>query len=206
VARPDFARPDVDAVLVAETTVEAADVLARLEKDSWPAGLISFNALASTDGEASLVYTQWTEGGADPGFVRRISGGDPVEYRLYRSGNRDDSVVPGCVVVVSVEFAGADAQRQKRWVDTVFGALASEDKPAPGGISGHFHVSTDGTRVLNYAEWTDEQSHRDALARSGQGTVGASDEWRKVLEFPGVRGSGFRRYQVVRGLSAKAPA
>lgn len=201
VARPDFARTDVDAVLVAETTVGAADVLARLEKEPWPAGLISFNTLASTDGEASLVYTQWAEGAADPGLVRRVSGGDPVEYRLYRSGIRENSPVPGCIVVVSVEFDGADAQRLRRWVDTVFGALASEDKPAAGGISGHFHVSTDGTRVLNYAEWTDEQSHRDALARSGQGTVGVSDEWRKVQEVPGVRGSGFRRYQMVRSLS-----
>ncbi|MGW7532555.1 hypothetical protein [Amycolatopsis sp. NPDC054798] len=201
VARPDFARTDVDAVLVVETTVEAAEVLARFKKEPWPAGLISFNSLASTADEASLVYTQWTDGTADPGFVRRVSGGDPVEYRLYRSGNRENSAIPGCVVVVSVEFDGADAQRQRRWVDTVFGALSSEDKPAPGGISGHFHVSTDGTRVLNYAEWTDEQSHRDALARSGRGTVGVSDEWRKVQEFPGVRGSGFRRYRMVRSLS-----
>ncbi len=50
VARPDFVRTDVDAVLVAETTVEAAEVLARLEKEPWPAGLISFNTLASTEG------------------------------------------------------------------------------------------------------------------------------------------------------------
>lgn len=210
VAWPDFARTDVDAVLVAETTAEAAEVLARLGKEPWPAGLISFNVLASTADEASLVYTQWADGTVDPGFVRRVSGGDPVEYRLYRSGNRENSAIPGCVVVVSVEFDGADAQRQRRWVDTVFGALASEDKPAPGGISGHFHVSTDGTRVLNYAEWTDEQSHRDALARSGRGTVGVSGEWRKVQEFPGVRGSGFRRYRMVRslslGLSVNEPA
>ncbi|WP_275292614.1 antibiotic biosynthesis monooxygenase [Amycolatopsis sp. La24] len=210
VARPDFVRTDVDAVLVAETTVEAAEVLARLEKEPWPAGLISFNTLASTVGEGTLVYTQWAEGAADPGLVQRVSGSDPVEYRLYRSGNRDNATVPGCIVVVSVEFDGADAQRQRRWVDTVFGALASEEKPAPGGLSGHFHVSIDGTRVLNYAEWADEQSHRDALARSDRGTVGVSDEWQKVQEFPGVRGGGFRRYRMVRslslGLSAKEPA
>ncbi|UKD53283.1 antibiotic biosynthesis monooxygenase [Amycolatopsis sp. FU40] len=206
--RPDFARTDFAAALVAETTVEAAEVLARLEKEPWPAGLISFHVLASTEGEASLVYTQWAENAADPGFVRGVSGGDPMEYRLYRSGNRDNTTVPGCIVVVSVEFDDADAQRQRRWVDTVFGALAGEETLAPGGISGHFHVSADGTRVLNYAEWTDEQSHRDALARSGRGTVGVSDGWQKVQDFPGVRGSGFRRYRMVRslGLSAKESA
>ncbi|WP_037367487.1 antibiotic biosynthesis monooxygenase [Amycolatopsis orientalis] len=201
VNRPDFARTDVGAVLIADTTVEATEVFARLEKESWPAGLISFHALAGTEGEASLVYTQWAEGAVDPGLVRRVTDADPVEYRLYRSGNRESTTVPGCIVVVSVEFDGADAQRQRRWVDTVFDALASEEKPAPGGLSGHFHVSTDGMRVLNYAEWTDEQSHRDALARSGRGTVGVSDEWRKVQEFPGVRGSGFRRYRMLRSLS-----
>jgi hypothetical protein len=24
----------------------------------------------------------------------------------------------------------------------------------------HLHASTDGTRVINYAEWTDEEAHR----------------------------------------------
>ncbi|MFD2471465.1 hypothetical protein [Amycolatopsis silviterrae] len=204
VVRPDFARTDVDAVLVAETGLGSAEVLVRLENEPWPVGLVSFSVLASTDGEASLVYTQWAAGAADAELVRRVAGGEPVEYRLYRSGKRGNAAIPGCVVVVSVEFDGADAQRQRRWVDTVFGAMASEDKPVPGGISGHFHVSTDGTRVLNYAEWADEQSHRDALAASGRGTVGVSDEWQKVQEFPGVRDSGFRRYRMVRSLSRTA--
>ncbi|MEV7908307.1 antibiotic biosynthesis monooxygenase, partial [Streptomyces anulatus] len=114
---------------------------------------------------------------------------------LYRSGTRDDAPEPGCVVIVSVEFAGPDRQRQEQWVDTVFDALTAETEPHPGGVSAHFHLSVDGTRVLNYAEWTDEASHRAALESSGQGTVGSAPEWRRVVDFPGVRDSGFKRYR-----------
>ncbi len=199
---PDIARPDADTVLVVETPAMPEDVFAELEQKSWPEGLISFSTFAGTDGGTTLSYTQWSEGTADRAFLRALTGAEPVEYRLYRSQTREDPPVPGCVVVVSVEFDGPDHQRQRRWVDTVFEALAAETVLHPGGISGHFHASTDGTRVLNYAEWTDEQAHRDALARSGQGAVGSAPEWRKVQEFPGVRDSGFRRYHLLRSVSA----
>lgn len=198
---PDLTRTDVHAVLVAERaadTTSVEEVFAELDRRGWPSNLLSFNAFGSTDGETVLIYTQWRDGAVVPEVV----GGDPVEYRLYRSGVRDDPPPVGCVVVVRVEFDGPDDRRQRQWVDTVFDALAGETDPPAGGISGHFHASTDGTRVLNYAEWTDEQAHRDALARSDQGTVGVSPGWRRVLEFPGVRESGFRRYRFLRGRSA----
>jgi deazaflavin-dependent oxidoreductase (nitroreductase family) len=146
-----------------------------------------YQVLTSTDGETVLVYAH--DAVDLPGAT---------EYRLYRSAVRENPPPTGCVVVVSVEFDGPDEQRQREWVDTVFEALESETDPPAGGISARFHLSTDGTRVLNFAEWTDEQAHRDALARSGQGTVGVSPGWRRVLEFPGVKASGFRRYLPVR--------
>ena len=96
----------------------------------------------------------------------------PVFYRRYRSGTRPDAPEPGCIVAVSVEFDGPDEARQRAWVDAVFDALASEPEPPAGGIGAHFHVSTDGTRVLNYAEWVDEASHVAALERSGIGAIG----------------------------------
>jgi quinol monooxygenase YgiN len=34
----------------------------------------------------------------------------------------------------------------------------------PGFVSANIHVSTDGTRVVNYAQWEDEQSYRAMLA------------------------------------------
>ncbi|WP_434439255.1 antibiotic biosynthesis monooxygenase family protein [Lentzea sp. E54] len=42
--------------------------------------------------------------------------------------------------------------------DEVFAAL-------PGFISANLHASLDGTRVVNYAQWSSEQAYRDALQR-----------------------------------------
>ncbi|GAA3932573.1 hypothetical protein GCM10023085_12390 [Actinomadura viridis] len=208
---PDLTRTDAGGVLVSERTADgtearalADDTIAALERLPWPPGLLSFTVFAGTGGGAVLTYSQWADGAADPAFVAEVTGAEPIAYRLYRGSARDgDPPAPGCLVVVRVEFDGPDEERQRRWIDTVFGALASETALHPGGISGHFHTSADGTRVLNYAEWTGEDAHRDALERSGQGTVGASPEWRKVTEFPGVKASGVTRYHLVRGLSRR---
>ncbi|MEV0386760.1 hypothetical protein [Nonomuraea sp. NPDC050643] len=179
-------------------------MFARLERLPWPPEIISFNVLASTDGDAVLTYTQCA-GEADSRFVAEVTDAEPIEYRLYRGGGRADRPVPGCIVVVSIELDGPDTQRQRRWVDTVFDAMAAETDPHPGGISAHFHLSTDGVRILNYAEWTDEDSHRDALARSGRGTVGIAPEWRAVQEFPGVKSGGFKRYRLLCSAAGSPP-
>jgi hypothetical protein len=113
---------------------------------------------------------------------------------------RPDAPAPGCIVVVSVEFDAADAARQRAWIDTVFEAIEAEPTPIAGGIAGHFHVSADGTRVLNYAEWVDEASHQAALDRAGTGTIGGGPKWQAVSAFPGVKSSGFTRYGFVRRL------
>ncbi|SEH03058.1 Antibiotic biosynthesis monooxygenase [Nonomuraea solani] len=200
----DITRPDAGTVLVTESSAHhltAEEIVAAMEHGSWPQGLISFSTLVSTDGELVLTYTQWANGEAGHEFVAARTGIEPVEYRLYRSSGRENPPVPGCIVVVGVEFDGPDSQRQQHWIDTVFEAMAGETQPHPGGISGHFHMSTDGTRVLNYAEWTDEQAHRDALSKSGQATVGSSRGWRRVVDFPGVKSGGFRRYHLRHSLS-----
>jgi Antibiotic biosynthesis monooxygenase len=184
----------------------------------WPTGLLSVNLLLSTDGETVLNYAQWTGDDAYHQFTQThlqprveqidravpgIERSGPVNYRLYRSGVRPDAPVPGCIVIVSVEFDGRDEQRQKRWVDTVFEALEAETELHPGGISGHFHISVDGTRVLNYAEWVDEEAHRDAIERSGQGAIGSGSKWRQVQSFPGIKSSGYKRYCFAQSLASQ---
>lgn len=196
---PDLTRTDVHAVLVAERaadTTSVEEVFAELDRRGWPSNLLSFNAFGSTDGETVLIYTQWRDGAVVPEVV----GGDPVEYRLYRSGVRDDPPPVGCVVVVRVEFDGPDDRRQRQWVDTVFDALAGETDPPAGGISGHFHASTDGTRVLNYAEWETAQHHIDALAAPGDGVGSPSALWQRVQTWPGLKGSTVKRYEYTLGL------
>ena len=184
----------------------------------WPDGLLATTLLASTDGEAVLNYARWTSDEAHNKFVEtqcralaeRLDRAVPgiqrqpaVNYRLYRSGVRQSAPAPGCVVIVSVEFEGPDERRQRRWIDTVFEAMAAEPLLPPGGISGHFHISIDGTRVLNYAEWTNEKAHQDALDQSGQGAIGSGPKWREIRSFPGLKSTAFRRYRF--GLSVIPP-
>ncbi len=224
---PDIARGDARLAVAARRTVRtparqhavADAVLAIWRREPWPAALLSVSCFTSSDGETVLTYTQWASEdgyraftasshailttGLDA-FAHDVTRTDVVAYRLYRSGVPEATrhVVPGCFVFVSVQFDGPDERRQRQWVDTVFDALASEPEPPAGGLAGHFHLSVDGTRVLNYAEWIDEDAHRRALERSGQGAIGSSPKWREVRQFPGIVVAGFTRYRFHQGLAA----
>jgi Antibiotic biosynthesis monooxygenase len=114
-----------------------------------------------------------------------------------------DAPNPGCLVLVEVEFAGADEARQRRWVDAVLDALDSETDPPTGGIAGHFHLSIDGTRAINYAEWVDEQAHRQAIEASGEGTVNRGPKWRLLRDFPGIKSSQVTRFHLIHMVSAQ---
>ena len=189
---PDIDRADVKVVVVRQLPVESPDsqrsigdaALAAWDAGLWPDGVLSRTCYLSTDGQRVLTYEQWSDDHA-----RAVDNGT-IAYRLYRSGAREDAPVPGCIVIVEVQTDGHDTAR--RWIDTVFEALAAETTLHPGGISGHFHISVDGTRVMNYAEWIDEQSHVEAL--SGTGSIGRGPAWRRVQAMPGVTSLGFRRY------------
>ncbi|CAL9413361.1 hypothetical protein SUDANB108_01706 [Streptomyces sp. enrichment culture] len=186
------------------------------ERRPWPTGdLLGYHVYAGHDGDTLLHYSQWRSEQAYEAFVKthRQERVDEIDtavpgiervwlgrYRRYRSARRDDAPVPGCVVIVDVRFDGPDAQRQRAWVDAVFEALESEPEPHPGGISAHFHVSTDGTRVLNYAEWESAQAHIDALAAPGDGVGSATEQWKRVQNWPGLSESVVRRYDHVLGL------
>jgi Antibiotic biosynthesis monooxygenase len=220
---PDITRPDASTILVSEWKVGTEErqqalveaFVSAWDGAPWSQGLLSVNLFVSTDGDTILNYAQWANDDAYHEFTRTqrrllveqidqavpgIVRGGPVNCRLYRSGVRRDAPVPGCVVIVSVEFDGPDELRQKRWVDTVFEALEAEPEPPPGGISAHFHLSIDGTRVLNYAEWIDEKAHREAIERS-QGGIGPGPKWQQVRSFPGLKSGGYKRYRLATSLN-----
>jgi hypothetical protein len=189
---PDIDRPDVRIAVVRQFPVDgpaqqrnvADATLLTWDAAPWPDGLIARTCYMSTDGQRVLTYEQWSDDQPD------VEDPAAIAYRLYRSGVRDDAPVPGCIVIVEVQTDGHDTARQ--WIDSVFDALAAEPTLHPGGISGHFHVSVDGTRVLNYAEWLDEASHVEAVG--GTGSIGRGPAWRRVQTMPGVRSLGFRRF------------
>ncbi len=174
---PDIDRQDARIAVVRQFQVEgpaqqrnvADATLAAWDAAPWPDALISRTCYLSTDEQRVLTYEQWSDDQPD------VEDPAAIAYRLYRSGVRDDAPVPGCIVIVEVQTDGPETARQ--WVDSVFDALAAETTLHPGGISGHFHISLDGTRVLNYAEWVDEASHVEALGQAG--SIGRGAAWRK---------------------------
>ncbi|MFJ5293146.1 monooxygenase [Streptomyces sp. NPDC088348] len=193
---PDIARADTMAVTISTRHAGGRDrqtdlvetMLAAWESGPWPPEQLSLSFYVSTDGENVLTYAQWS----DPEV--RISGA--VTYRLYRSLVPDapggTPPVPGCIAIPSFDVDGPE--RQRAIVDTLLdGPLA---RPIPGLVAAHFHVSADGTRVINYAEWADEDTHQGALS----GDV-LSEAGRTTRAMPGVRGIGCPRYRLHRGLT-----
>lgn len=231
-AYPDPTRPDVGAALFSTWDVgtperqrAAVEAIATTWGERpWPTPeLLSYTVYAGTDGRTLLHHSQWTSQEAYESFVRdhrqerndeidaAVPGIERVELvrtRLYRGfppvreGERPE---PGCVVIVNVAFEGPDEARQRAWVDAVCEALATDEGLPPGGIAAHFHLSFDGTRVVNYAEWESEQAHIDALRAPGRGVGSTTPQWHRVQNFPGLlSGDDVKRYHA-RFAAARPP-
>lgn len=187
-ARPT---PRADLVAVAREHPSADAARTAFEARTKGAeGLVSVTAYEGIGHDGAFTYEQWTS----EDVIQDLDG-EPV-YSLYRGDTGEG--VPGALVVVSVEFEGPDEQRQRDWINLVFDALASEPARPEGGISGYFHVSADGERVLNYAEWTSAEAHIAALAAPGADGIGTTDAWKKVQTYPGLTAGGsVKRYRPV---------
>jgi hypothetical protein len=222
---PDIARADVDVVVVNQWDVGTSEraqaavavISASWEHGPWPEALVSLNVFLSTDCRSVLTYAQWTSDNARLEVMKAhrpagvtaledavpgIEQSTPVSYRLYRSIVPDGPPrAPGCIVVVNIE--ADDPERARKWVDTVLDALHGEGEPHAGLISAHFHTSTNG-KILNYAEWTDEDAHRDAMETGPTAGIGQTDspEWRRVQNMPNVKPAGLQRYRLDRSLTA----
>jgi hypothetical protein len=222
---PDISREDVDVVVVNHWTVSSSEsaqaavaaIAASWEHGPWPDALVSLNVFLSTDGRSVLTYAQWTSDNARLVVMKAhrpagstaleeavpgIEQSKPVIYRRYRSMVPDGPRrAPGCIIVVNIEADGPERARQ--WVDTVLEALHGKDEPHAGLISAHFHITTDG-RILNYAEWTDEDAHRDAMENGPTTGIGQTDspEWRRVQNMPNVKPIALERYRLHRSLTA----
>ncbi|MBP0452322.1 antibiotic biosynthesis monooxygenase [Kitasatospora sp. RG8] len=207
-APPDVRRADSTAVHVAQwyvpgraAGVEALDDAARQWRAAaWPAGILSAGAYLSTDGDTVLTYVQTAGPGAHRAFTAGLdglAGAATVEYTLHHA----IVLEPGAPTPASFVVAGFDVDGpgpQRRIVEAITGAL--ERAPAgqhPGMISANFHLSTDGTRVLNYAEWTSDEAHQAFLDGATRTAT-----LRATHETPGVRPIGFKRYHLRHGITA----
>jgi hypothetical protein len=82
---------------------------------------------------------------------------------------------------------------------------STSKEPHPGLIAAHFHISGDGTQILNYAEWVHDQAHRDALENGPTQGIGQTDSphW-GVHNMPGVTSAGLQRYCLKSVMAAPA--
>ncbi|MFE2939831.1 antibiotic biosynthesis monooxygenase [Streptomyces sp. NPDC059255] len=228
---PDVTRPGVGSVTISTWRVgtperqrAAVEAITRAWRSrEWPAaGLLSYTVLTGNDGQTLLHYSQWRDQAAYREFVATgrderiaeidaaVPGIERVGLRLYTlfRGERSATApggeppAPGCFVTVDVEFEGPDPARARGWVDTVRHAIETDPDLPPGGLSAYFHVSTDGTRVLNLAGWESEQAHADALAPPGRGVGSDTEQWRAVRDHPGVKGSAVSRWTPAISLSS----
>jgi hypothetical protein len=204
-ALPDVRRIDVGLVVVDTVAVpdrarqrQTADALLAADRP-WDAGLLTDSVLLSTDGLGVLRYSQWSDDAAVADAHRRSSAavsttGDAtrsVRHRLYRSAVPDDAPTPGVVVVVTFDTDDADVGR--RLVDALLDRHpVVRGTAVPAGMGGnHFHLADDGTQLLNWAEFADEDAHQrvvDTALRPDD------DVPRLLAETPGLRPRGFRRY------------
>ncbi|MBO0838750.1 MAG: antibiotic biosynthesis monooxygenase [Actinobacteria bacterium] len=194
----------------------AADAALDAWRDStWPPGLLAHHCLLGEDGRTLLHYQQWTSSDACRAFVATgrplwlesvdaavpgIQHRQATTYRLYRSTPKlDDAPSAGCLATVTVDFDGADPQRQEDWVNSVFAAADTDQASLEAGlIAAHFHISVDGTRVLNLAEWTTARAHRQATAEP------ATRLRTTTQQFPGVTGIAVHRFSPYRGITLPA--
>ncbi|MFC7343904.1 antibiotic biosynthesis monooxygenase [Saccharopolyspora griseoalba] len=214
---PDITRPDAELAVIGEWSTgspEGQRASAQAAVAAWtdeerPRGLLSQNLLLSTDERTVLHYAQWTDEAAyqedlrtgQPARRRRIDEAVPhiehrgtFEHRLHRSLVLDRRGRPGCIV--AVRFRSDSRETAARFVDTLLDeepgfARRTDVMPPAGMISNHFHISTDGTHVVNYAEFVDEDAH----ARIVEGMLQEEDDVPRLIDStPGLEPLGFKRF------------
>jgi hypothetical protein len=173
----------------------------------WPENLITYDVHTGTDGTSLLHHSRWKSRTAFEQFQQQgrdervgqvfqaVPGIERADLRLYhldRARTFDTRAQPGAVVIVT--FDTDCPEWQSRLVDVVLDyqdRIGLDPARAPGMISNRFHASTDGTRVINYAEFTDEDAHQ----RLVDSTLGAHDELPTMIgQLEGVRARGFERF------------
>ena len=76
------------------------------------------------------------------------------------------SVTTDSEQVTLVNVFTVDPARQNELVEALDRATRDIFVTLPGFISANLHSSLDGTRVINYAQWADEQQYQAALERA----------------------------------------
>ncbi|MGW0671828.1 hypothetical protein [Streptomyces sp. NPDC002746] len=208
-AAPDIDREDVHTVFMSHWHVAGEDrgraVLDEIA-DAWegtsrPADVLSFSCYLSTGSDhfTVMTYAQCTRPDGYRPFIRSLPAEaarvEPVEYRLHRSVLLAPETGPAAAVVIA-SFDVDGRERQEYIVSSVTENIEKSPRTEQGGlIASHFHLSIDGTRVINFAEWTSDQEHITFLEGATR-----HRSLRLATDTPGVRPIGFTRYHLYRAI------
>lgn len=210
-AAPDINREDARAIFMSHWYVAGADqgraVLNEIA-DAWegvsrPADVLSFSCYLSTGSDhfTVMTYVQCTRPDSYRPFVHGLPTAaarvEPVEYRLHSSVLlAPDASAAAAVVVASFDVDGPE--RQRHIISSVTENIEKSPRTEQTGlIASHFHVSLDGTRVINFAEWTSDEEHIAFLEGATR-----HRSLRLATDTPGVRPIGFTRYHLYRAIGS----
>lgn len=93
---------------------------------------------------------------------------------LWRMSTR---IVAGAPVATLVNVFVVAPERQRELVDLLARVTDETMRDVPGFVSANLHVSSDGTRVVNYAQWESAEAFHAMLADPA-----AQEHMRQVLE------------------------
>jgi quinol monooxygenase YgiN len=74
------------------------------------------------------------------------------------------TIEPQAAYITLINVFTVEPERQRELVDLLIEATEQVIKDVPGFISANIHASTDGTRVVNYAQWESPEAFHAMLA------------------------------------------
>ncbi|MEG8181009.1 antibiotic biosynthesis monooxygenase [Nocardia terpenica] len=75
----------------------------------------------------------------------------------------ETTIVPGAPITTLINVFTVQPDRQRALADLLVAATEKVIRHSPGFISANIHVSTDGVRVVNYAQWESPQAMQAML-------------------------------------------
>ncbi|MEU1672189.1 antibiotic biosynthesis monooxygenase [Streptomyces roseifaciens] len=163
----------------AERTRAAADALLEVSAADAPEVQLATHVFEDVDGAGLFIYGQWTSAEDHLAFVRegrservaRIDARVPGIERpglerthLYRSAVVGADGEADLFVVTSHDTGGGPGE-QRAWADARAAALA--DAGHEGLLAAHFHLTVDGERAVEVAEWSAAAGEADLEAAHG---------------------------------------
>ncbi len=106
----------------------------------------------------------------------------------------------GFIAIVTIQLSRPEAREPL--LDLLAGEVETWVRFRPGFLSANYHVSTDGSRLVNYAQWVSEEAYRQSFRDNPNS--GALRE--AITAIPGVEGLEMVGYTLARSVAAAPSA